>query len=153
MKLYGDLLGYLTNLVKKNNKEKKAEAATKENLETTGGPDAAASQPEPAVFQPDIATAQPGAAVSQPAETEVETEEETRLDDPAYKELMDTSLYELKMKFFAYYTLNKAGFNTIGDVCHPRTDKDAYRLKYLRKKVKKELISKLEKYGVRPKVD
>ena len=145
MKLYGDLLGYLTNLVKKN-KEKNEETDTEETLGTAAGP-------EPAVFQPDIATAQPGAAVSQSAETEVETEEETRLDDPAYKELMDTSLYELKMKFFAYYTLNKAGFNTIGDVCHPRTDKDAYRLKYLRKKVKKELISKLEKYGVRPKVD
>ena len=125
MKLYGDLLGYLTNKVKERKAKKQKEM---ERVEGKGNP-AAAPEEEKA-----------GGA---------ETAEDPRLSDPEYQALMNTNLYYLRLKFFTYYTLDKAGFKTIGDVCHPKTDKDVYRLKYLRKKVKKELTEKLKKYDDR----
>lgn len=125
MKLYGDLLGYLTNKVRESKAKKQAEM---ERAEGKGNP-AAAPEEEKA-----------GGA---------ERAEDPRLSDPEYQALMNTNLYYLRLKFFTYYTLDKAGFKTIGDVCHPKTDKDVYRLKYLRKKVKKELTEKLKKYDDR----
>ena len=125
MKLYGDLLGYLTNKVKERKAKKQKE------MERVEGKDNPAAAPE---------EEKAGGA---------ETAEDPRLSDPEYQALMNTNLYYLRLKFFTYYTLDKAGFKTIGDVCHPKTDKDVYRLKYLRKKVKKELTEKLKKYDDR----
>ena len=125
MKLYGDLLGYLTNKVKERKAKKQKE------MERVEGKDNPAVAPE---------EEKAGGA---------ETAEDPRLSDPEYQALMNTNLYYLRLKFFTYYTLDKAGFKTIGDVCHPKTDKDVYRLKYLRKKVKKELTEKLKKYDDR----
>ena len=138
MKLYGDLLGYLTKVYKERKAKKEEELKKKEEI-TSLSAEGSSTGPEET-------------ADSAAEESDREKEEDPRLADPEYQALMNTNLYYLRLKFFTYYTLDKAGFKTIGDVCHPKTEKDVYRLKYLRKKVKKELVDKLKKYDDRLEV-
>ena len=135
VKLYGDLLGYLTKVYKERKAKKEEELKKKEEM-TVLLAEGSSTGPEET-------------AGSAAEESEGEKTEDPRLADPEYQALMNTDLYYLRLKFFTYYTLDKAGFKTVGDVCHPKTDKDIYRLKYLRKKIKKELTEKLKKYDDR----
>ena len=138
VKLYGDLLGYLTKVYRERNAKKEEELKKKEEMTSLPAEGSSAGSEE--------------TAESTEKEAEVEKTEDPRLADPEYQALMNTNLYYLRLKFFTYYTLDKAGFKTIGDVCHPKTDKDIYRLKYLRKKIKRELTEKLKKYDDRLEV-